>query len=69
MEEHRCKIAGLQIEDPRCHSLVAAVMVQQEDQRCEWLSDRMAMVRVDSPGNCTPMLTDDPRCRSLRTMW
>jgi len=53
MEEHRCKIAAVGVEDSRCQSLVDGAVVEMEDQRCNFVEMRM----------------EDPRCSNLHARW
>ena len=37
MEEPRCKIAAIQMEDPRCIGILRGVVIEMEDPRCRGL--------------------------------
>ena len=47
MEEHRCKIAAVGVEDSRCQSLVDGAVVEMEDQRCQSLNFFRAVVDIE----------------------
>jgi hypothetical protein len=70
MEEHRCKIAAVGVEDSRCQSLVDGAVVEMEDQRCQSLNFFRAVVDIeDQRCNFVEMRMEDPRCSNLHARW
>jgi len=67
MEDHRCIIVAMEMEDPRCKSLLHGLVHEMEDPRCESL--RSVAIGMEDPRcRIVAHVTEDPRCGSLR-MW
>jgi hypothetical protein len=56
MEDSRCRIAAVELDDTRCKSLLEGVVIEAEDLRCKSL------------GYSAPKEMEDPRCRSAATV-
>lgn len=69
MEEHRCRIAAIEMEDSRCQSMLTGVVVEFEDQRCRSLNLRAEIEVEDRRCNRVENRMEDPRCASLRANW
>jgi hypothetical protein len=66
MEDSRCRIAAVELDDARCKSLIQGVVIEAEDHRCKSLGYR-ATTEMDDP-RCasTAIKMDDPRCQNMR---
>ena len=65
MENARCRIAAIEVEDPRCCGLLRGVEVEMEDPRCKGLLHGVAIEVDDLRCKMVAIEVDDPRCRSL----
>ena len=66
MEDPRCKIAAVELDDTRCKGLIQGVAIEVEDPRCKSLSYRATKEMDDPRCASLAMKMDDPRCQSLR---
>jgi len=70
MEDPRCKIAAIQVEDPRCIGILRGVVIEMEDPRCRGLFQgvllKRAAIEMEDP-RCrhVGIEMEDPRCRNL----
>ena len=69
MEELRCKIAAIRMEDSRCQELFEGAVVEVEDQRCTRLAHSLVIEIEDSRFDSMAVRMEDPRCSGLRTRW
>jgi hypothetical protein len=69
MESSRCKMAAIEMHDPRCSSLLVAVAIEIEDCRCASLVEGPALKVDDARYSYVPHRMEDPRCQNLRTKW
>ena len=69
MEDARCEVAAVKIDDPRCKGLFKGVDVGMEDHRCKSLSPYAALQVEDSRCWSTGMEFEDPRCQNLAGRW
>jgi len=69
MEDPRCKIAAIEMDDSRCSGLLNGMVIETEDLRCKSLRYR-ATNEMDDP-RCarTAIEMEDPRCRSQSRAW
>jgi len=65
MEDPRCRIAAVEIDDTRCKSLIQGVVIEAEDLRCKSLGYRVTTEMEDPRCVSVAMKMDDPRCQSL----
>jgi len=79
MEDPRCTIAAVEMEDLRCRSMIGGVVIEMEDFRClslrdegfrsKSMHDRVA-VQTEYPRSARVTIEmEDPRCKYLQTMW
>jgi hypothetical protein len=69
MEFSRCKIAAIEIQDPRCSSLLEGIAIGTEDSRCRSLVEGMALEVDDARCAYARIKMEDPRCQELRARW
>jgi len=69
MDDPRCKIAAIEMEDSRCNGLLNGMVVEMEDLRCRSLLYRAPKEMEDPRCRSTGTEMDDPRCRSLSRAW
>ena len=69
MEDPRCRIAALEMDDLRCKGLLSGVMIEVEDPRYKSLHYRVALEIEDPRCNRVPIKMEDPRCTSLLVPW
>ena len=69
MEDPRCRIAALEMDDLRCKGLLSGVMIEVEDPRYKSLYYRAALEIEDPRCNRVPIKMEDPRCTSLLVPW
>ena len=69
MEDPRCTIAAVELDDPRGAWLLRGVTIEIEDPRYTNLGDR-AVLRMEDP-RCSrvTMKMEDPRCGSFFATW
>ncbi len=66
MESSRCRMAAIEIDDPRGKSLFTAVAIEMEDLRCRSLQARAVIEPEDYRYHRIGIEMEDPRCRNLR---
>jgi hypothetical protein len=66
MEFSRCKMVAIEVDDPRCSSLLMGVAIEMEDPRCASLHERRVPEADDARCRHAPVKMEDPRCQSLR---
>lgn len=69
MDDPRCKIAAIGIDDSRCRGLLNGMIVEMEDLRCIGLHYRASNRMEDPRCGGTAHEMDDPRCRGLSRDW
>ena len=69
MEDPRYKVAGIEVEDPRCEGLQCGMEIVMEDLRCERLLDRAARQIEDPHCMRANVVVEDPRCQWLHLTW
>ena len=66
MEDSRCRIAAVELDDARCKSLIQGVVIEAEDHRCKSLGYRATTEMEDPRCASVAMKIDDPRCQNMR---
>jgi hypothetical protein len=66
MEDPRCKIAAMEMEDLRCRNTVDAVVICMEDLRCQCLRDHIVIEMEDCRCRSERTEMEDARCQGLR---
>lgn len=69
MEEHRCRIAAMVVEDFRCKSLLDSAHIVTQDPRYRCLYRRVEVEVEDSRCNSVAAEMEDPRCKGLSLKW
>jgi len=69
MEDSRCRIVALKMDELRCRSELNGVATEMEDLRCKSLSNRLALEIEDPRCGGIAMQTEDPRCNNLHLNW
>ena len=69
MEDPRCKIVAIEMDDLRCRSPLNAVVIEIEDLRCKSLLNRVVLEIEDPRCNRVAIRMEDPRCESLLMTW
>ena len=69
MDSFRCKMAAIEMEDPRCSSLLEGVAIEMEDRRCTGLVEGLVLEVDDARCRHVPVRMEDPRCQNLHTNW
>ena len=69
MEDPRCKIVAIEMDELRCRSPLNGVVIEMEDLRCEGLSNRMVLEIEDPRLGGTAIQMEDPRCNNLHLNW
>jgi hypothetical protein len=69
MESSRCRMVAIEINDPRCSSLLAGVTIEAEDSRCRSLVEGLVLEVDDARCRHVAIRLEDPRCRNLHMMW
>jgi hypothetical protein len=69
MEDPRCKIVAIEIQDPRYRNLLNGVVIEMEDPRCKSLLNRVVLEIEDSRCYRVAIEMEDPRCKSLLLPW
>ena len=69
MEDPRCKIVAIEMDDLRCRSPLNAVVIEIEDLRCKSLLNRVVLEIEDLRCNRVAIRMEDPRCESLLMTW
>ena len=71
MEDPRCKIAAMAMEDSRCKGMLRGVEIEMEDPRCMSLPNRVSppnrvLLEMEDPRcKIAAMAMEDPRCKGL----
>jgi hypothetical protein len=65
MDDPRCKIAAIEMDDTRCNEPLNGMTMEMEDLRCKSLCYRATNEMEDSRCWTTAIEMDDPRCRCL----
>ena len=66
MESYRCKMAAIEIDDPRGKGLLMGVAIDVEDARCRNLKADGTIGLEESWSNRAGIAMEDPRCQNLR---
>ncbi|MGA2729271.1 MAG: hypothetical protein ACLPH3_00385 [Terracidiphilus sp.] len=70
MEDARCRIAALEMDDPRCgKGLLSGVEIEMEDSRCKSLFYGVALEMDDPRCRRETVDMEDPRCKSPYLIW
>ena len=69
MEDPRCKIVAIEMDDLRCRNSLNGVVIEIEDFRCKSLIDRVVLEVEDTRCNRMAIKMEDPRCKSLLMTW
>jgi hypothetical protein len=69
MEDSRCKVVAIEMDDFRCRNSLSGVAIEMEDFRCKNLVDRMVLEIEDPRGNFVAIKIEDPRFKSLLATW
>ena len=69
MEDPRCKIVAIEMDESRCRNSVNGVVIEIEDFRCKSLIDRVVLEVEDARCNRMAIKMEDPRCKSLLMAW
>jgi hypothetical protein len=69
MEFSRCKMAAIQIDDPRCVGIHTAVSSEVEDSRCRYLAEGKVLEVDEGCCRSVTIAVEDPRCRNLYSKW
>jgi hypothetical protein len=69
MTDPRCKIAAIEIDDPRGNGVFRGVTIEMEDLRCKSLINRVVIDVQDHRCNRTAIKMVDPRCKDLFRAW
>ena len=69
MEDPRCKVAAIEMEDSRLKGFRNGMEIVIEDLRCERLPSRVALQTEDP--RCMHVVTvmEDPRCQWIQMKW
>lgn len=65
MDDPRCKIAAIVMDDSRCNGLLNGMVIEIEDLRCKSLLYRAKNDMEDPRCGSTAIEMDDPRSRGL----
>ena len=65
MESYRCKMAAIEIDDPRGKGLLAGVAIEVEDPRCRNLKANGTIGLEESWSNRVGIAMEDARCQNL----
>lgn len=68
MEDTRCKIVAIEVDDLRCNRLNDLV-IEMGDFRCKSLLNRETLEIDDPRCNRMAIRVEDPRCQSLHMDW
>ena len=69
MEDPRCKIVAVEMDELRSRSPLNGMLIAMEDLRCRSLPNR-ATLEIEYPRcHCVQTKMDDPRCNSLHLKW
>ena len=69
MEDPRCKIVAIEMDELRCRNPINGVVIEMEDLRCKSLSNRMALGIEDPRCGAIAIQMEDPRCNNLHLNW
>ena len=69
MEDPRCKIVAIEMDDLRCSSALHGVVIEIEDLRCKSLLNRVVLEIEDSRCSCVAIKMEDPRGKNLHLSW
>ena len=69
MEDPRCKIVAIEMDDLRCRSPLNGVVIEIEDFRCKSLLNRVVLEIEDSRCSCVAIKMEDPRCPNPHLAW
>ena len=69
MEDPRCKIVAIEMDDLRCRSRLNGVVIEIEDLRCKSLLNRVVLEIEDSRCSCVAIKMEDPRGKNLHLSW
>ena len=69
MEEHRCRMVALVVDDSRCKNLFDGAMIEAEDPRHSSQRWRVEIEVEDSRCNRIAIEMEDPRCRGFFSKW
>jgi len=69
MDDARCKIAAIEMDELRGRSPLSGVAIEMEDLRCLGLSNRVALEIEDDRFSRLAIQMEDPRCNNLHSIW
>jgi hypothetical protein len=69
MEDPRCKIVAIEIDDLRCRSPLNGVVIEIEDLRCKSLLNRVVLEIEDPRCSSVAIRMEDPRGKNLHLSW
>ena len=69
MEDPRCKIVAIEMDEFRCRNSLKGVVIGIECVRCSSLIDQVVLEVEDARCNRMAIKMEDPRCKSLLMAW
>jgi hypothetical protein len=69
MEDPRCKLVAIEMDEFRCRNSLNGVVIEIDDLRCKSLIDRVVLEVEDARCNHMTTRMEDPRCKSLFVIW
>jgi hypothetical protein len=69
MEEHRCRMVAMEVEDFRCKSLLDSALIVTRDPRYKSLHRGVDVEVEDSRCSSVAIEMEDPRCKGLSLKW
>ena len=69
MEDPRCKIVAIEMDDLRCMNSLDGVVIEIEDLRCKSLLNGVVLDIEDARCSCVSIKMEDPRGKNLHMSW